>query len=282
MRNNAEPQPTRTRPHTSISGRWLVAFTLSLLLIVPAVTYLTWSMTKGDPARVSLDYAERSHWFMQPVKPRPLQYDKFVAGETGKQYKKTDLHIAPAVEQRLHTCAQLARSETFFKDAPAREQLEILSADPANGFYPAYLLASWYEVNGDLAKRDQWMQIAYQRAGGALAQRMVDAKHRTLAGYRLPPVAIGYDRVTDGKRDASLVLIYPAPISDSAGMVYLPTYRSVYRLTDPGLQVGEDATLHPIQITLLPQPPLGKQPNWFAVPDGAVGQLPDAVIEDSP
>jgi len=83
---------------------------------------------------------------------------------------------------------------------------------------------------------------------------------------------------TEGKRDATLVLIYPRPTSQANGYVYLPVYRSVYRLTDPALPLGVDPGLHPTKLTLLPQESNGTDPNWFAVPDGAVGRLEDADI----
>ena len=64
------------------------------------------------------------------------------------------------------------------------------------------------------------------------------------------------------------------------GNVYLPTYRSVYRFTDPALPLGVDPGLHPTLLTLLPQQSKGTDPNWFSVPDGAVGRLDDAVVDN--
>ena len=78
--------------------------------------------------------------------------------------------------------------------------------------------------------------------------------HRTghsfgVTGHEAPFLAIGYDRVTDGKLDATLVLIYPRPTTEDSGFIYLPTYRSVYRLTDAALPLGVDPGLHPTQLT---------------------------------
>ena len=61
--------------------------------------------------------------------------------------------------------------------------------------------------------------------------------------------------------------------------MYLPVYRSVYRLTDPALPIGINPGLHPTLLTLLPQESNGTDPNWFAVPDGAVGRLSDGVVD---
>ncbi len=276
---NEERLQSETREaRAGLPGKWMVAITMSLFLLVPAITYLSWKLTQGEPQRVSLDYSDRENWFMQPVTPRPLKYSTFVAAETGKTYKKTDLMLEPSVEQKLHQCARLAQDPAFAQNNKALDTLGRYASDPTNGFYPAYLLAEWHRMNANAALHAQWMQTAYERAGGALIQRLIDEEGNPVAGYRLPPVAIGYDRVIDGERDATLVLVYPAPVSDADGYVRLPTFRSVYRLTDAALPAGVDPGVHPIRLTLLPQEALGPEPNWFAVPDGAVGRFEDAVI----
>ena len=266
-------------PHATLSGKWLVVLTLSLFLLVPTITYFSWRATQGTPQRAQLDYDQRDRWFLQPVKSRPLKYSKFVAAETGKQYKKTDLTIDPDVERVLQRCASLAQSSDFFTSTAIRDELIAFAADEGNGFYPPYLLASWYLSGGDASEHERWMRIAFDRADTAIVQKMIDEEGRPVAGYALPPVAIGYDRVTEGKLDATLVLIYPRPVSDPTGYVYLPTYRSVYRFTDAALPLGVDPGLHPTLLTLLPQPSNGTDPNWFAVPDGAVGRLDDAIVD---
>ncbi|MEO0477363.1 MAG: hypothetical protein AAF085_15555 [Planctomycetota bacterium] len=263
--------------HATLSGRWLVAMTLSLFLLVPTIAYFSWKATQGTPQRVELDYDQREGWFMQPVKSRPLKYSKFVAAETGKEYKKTDLNIDPDVEAVLQKCAAIAKTPDFFESAELRDTLIPYAKDEANGFYPPYLLASWYQVNDNPGEHERWMRIAFGRADTAIAQKLMDDKRQPVISYALPPVAIGYDRVIEGKLNATLVLIYPRPISEDNGFVYLPVYRSAYRFADPALPLGVDPGLHPTLLTLLPQESNGSDPNWFAVPDGAVGRLDDAM-----
>lgn len=253
--------------------------TLSLFLVVPVITVLAWQLTQGTPQRAELDYDQRDRWFMQTVKSRPLKYSKFVAAETGKQYKKTDLTIDPDVEAVLQKCAAMAQSPAFFKSTNSRDVLARLSQVEANGFYPPYLLASWYADRGNWAEYERWITVAFNRAESAIAQRYIDQNGQPIQGWHLLPVAIGYDRVIEGKLDATLVLIYPKPVSDANGFVYLPTYRSVYRLTDPALPLGVDPGLHPTKLTLWPQASIGSDPNWFSVPDGAVGRLDDFVVD---
>lgn len=267
-----------------LPGRWLVLMTLSLFLVVPAITYLTWQLTQGEPNRIKLSYDDRATWFMQPVRPRPLEYDKFVAGETGRQYRKTDLKIEPEIERMIQRCVVLAQADDFFTSMQQRDELLGIAKAEANGFYPAYLVASWYRENGDAEQAQAWSRVAFDRAGGALAQRLIDKDQSAVAEYRIPPVAIGFDRVTDGERDATLVLVYPAPRTETNGFIYLPTYRSSYRLTDPTLPLGVDPGIHPTRLTLMPQPvsAVGSKPNWFSAPDGAVGRFEDAVVTKSP
>ncbi len=277
--SDPNPQPAEHN-HATLSGRWLVVLTLSLFLLVPTITYFSFKATLATPARVNLDYDQRAKWFMQPVKPRPLKYSTFVAAETGKEYKKTDLTIDPEVEKALRQLVYLVQRDDFFENQQTPKRLRPYAEKPVYGFYPAYLLASWYQVNGNTEQFDAWIRVTFDRAEGAIAQKFIDSDANPVADYRLPPVAIGYDRVTDGKLDATLVLVYPAPISHANGFVYLPTYRSVYRLTDPALPLGVDPGFHPTRLTLLPQANGGSDPNWFSVPDGAVGRLDDAVVSE--
>lgn len=265
--------------HATLSGRWLVALTLSLFLLVPTITYFSYQATQGTPQRADLNYDQRESWFMQPVKSRPLKYSKFVAAETGKQYKRTDLNIPPDVEAILQRCAAMAKASDFFESEANRDALAELAQDEANGFYPAYLLASWHQHNGGSLEHDRWIRVAFDRADTAIAQKLVDDQDQPVADFALPPVAIGFDRVIEGKLNATLVLIYPQPTTESNGFVYLPVYRSAYRLADPALPLGIDPGLHPTLLTLLPQQSNGTDPNWFAVPDGAVGRLNDAFVD---
>lgn len=273
-----KPEQTAEHQHATLSGRWLVAMTLSLFLLVPTIAYFSWKATQGTPQRAELDYDQRESWFMQPVKSRPLKYSKFVAAETGKEYKKTDLNIDPDVEAVLQKCAAMAKSPEFFEKDESRDVLEVFTKDEANGFYPPYLLAAWYKANDEMGGYEDNMRIAFERADTAIAQKLIDNQDQPVPGYALPPVAIGYDRVIEGKLNATLVLIYPRPTSEDNGFVYLPVYRSAYRLADPALPLGVDPGLHPTLLTLLPQESNGTDPNWFAVPDGAVGRLDDADV----
>lgn len=280
--SHGQIDPTPERPG-SVRGIWLVAATLSLFIIVPTATIIAWKLTGGGGAeQTTLIWADRHDWFMQNARPRPLEYDKFVQGETGKRYRKTNLVLSPDVEQMLQRLTTLARSDTFFESEAMRADLVSYAADYPDQWYPLYLLASWLKVNGDDAGYERSMAEAFDRADGAIVQRIVDLEGEPVVGYRLPAVAVGYDRVVDGKRNATLALVYPAPVSDDQGYVFLPAFWTIYRLTDPLAPPGVEPPTHPKQLTLLPQPMDGSVPNWFSVPPPGVAQLPDGFVEVQP
>lgn len=279
--STADPQPATSpadRPG-GVRGIWLVAATLSLFIFVPAITIGVWMLLKDDGVgQTPLVWSERSQWFMQDARPRPLEYDKFVQGETGKKYKKTNLVLTAADEAMLQRLTALARREDFFDATTVRDQLEAAASEYPGQWYPPYLLASWYQVNGDQAAYERWMAEAFSRTSAAIVQRLIDAEGNAVANDRLPPVAVGFDRVIDGKRNATLALVYPAPVSDAEGYVYLPTWPTIYRLTDPQAPPGVEPPWHPRGLTLLPQPIDGSVPNWFSVPPPGIARLPDAVV----
>lgn len=265
-----------------VRGIWLVLATLSLFIIVPALTIGAWMLLKDDGVKPQpLSWTERGQWFMQNARPRPLKYDPFVQAETGREYKKTNLALSPTDEQMLHRLTTLAQRADFFELAANRDLLEAASAEHPDQWYPPYLLASWHAANGDASAYQHWMAEAFGRTSAAIVQRLVDRQGAAVAGYRLPPVAVGFDRVVNGELNATLKLVYPAPISDENGFVYLPTWPTIYRLADPDTPPGVESTLHPTRLTLLPQPIDGTEPNWFSVPPPGIAKLPDAVVEQA-
>lgn len=274
--------PAPERPG-SVKGIWLVVATLSLFIIVPTATVIVWKLTSGGGVeQAPLVWAERQDWFMQNARPRPLEYDKFVQGETGKRYKKTNLVLEPATEEMLQRMSVLARREDFFESPEVQSQLIEATSQYPDQWYPAYLLASLARANADPDGYLELMTESFSRTSAAIVQRLVDADGNPVANYRLPPLAVGYDRVINGERNATLVLVYPGPVSDDDGYVYLPAWPTIYRLTDPSAPPGVEPPTHPKQLTLLPQPMDGPVPNWFSVPPPGIAQLPDGVVEVQP
>lgn len=256
----------------------MVAGVLSLFIIVPIVVFIIWNIT-GIPGELPpMDYADRHAWHAVELRPRELEYDMLVAAETGKQYRKANFPITPTEEAMLHRCVAMVQRDLFFEDAANLDTLKKLTDEYPDQFYPPFLIARWLEKNGNLDEGEHWRQVAFSRATGAIVQRLVDAEGNVVPHHSLPSVAIGYDRIIDGKRNATLMLIYPFPTSDERGQITLPTFESIYRLTDPALPPGVDPPLHTRALTLLPQAPLLEKPNWFSSPY-RVGRLADGVVE---
>ncbi|MEM9021856.1 MAG: hypothetical protein AAGC44_14970 [Planctomycetota bacterium] len=279
--SNATDQnaPTPERPGT-VRGVWLVVATLSLFIIVPAITIGLWALLKDEGVnRQPLVWDDRGQWFSQSARPRPLKYNPIVQAETGKQYKKTNLVISPDVEQMLLGLATLAQRDDFFDAPQHRDTLLDASNQFDQQWYPPYLLASWHGANGDQPAYQRWMSVAFGRTSAAIIQRLVDPAGNPLAGHRLPPVAIGFDRVVEGEINPTLKLVYPSPVSDERGFVYLPAWPTIYRLADPASPLGVESMQHPTGLTLVPQPMDGSEPNWFSVPPPGIARLPDAVLD---
>ncbi len=272
-----QPEPGRDRPG-GINGLWFIAITLSLFIIVPAVVIGTSKLASRPQERPPLVYAERDTWQPQELRPRELAYDMFVAAETGRQYRRANFPLDAGDEAMLLNAVRLAQTPDFFESEAVPGRLADWAAQHPAQFYPAYLLGEWYRVNGDAQQAQTWRDTAFRRASGAIVQALNRPDGTPAAGHTLPPVAIAYDRVIDGQLNTTLMLVYPAPTADEHGRVYLPTFESIYRLTDPALPPGADSAVYPRDLTLLPQSLTRQTPNWFSAPH-RVGELPAATIE---
>jgi len=269
--------PKHDRPG-GVSGLWFIGITLSLFIIVPTIVITVSKLASKPKERPPLVYAERSDWQPQELRPRELAYDMFVAAETGRQYRKANFPLDDADEAMLHQAVHLVQQDGFFTDDTALPKLTAWADDHPTQFYPAYLAAEWLRVNGRADEAAAWRDTAFRRASGAILQQLQHEDGQPAAGITIPPVAIAYDRVIDGQLNTTLLLVYPAPTADALGRVYLPTFESIYRLTDPTLPPGAETGSYPRELTLLPQDRFRQTPNWFSAPH-RVGQLPDATVE---
>lgn len=277
--SNSAPQndtPHHDRPG-GVNGAWFIAITLSLFIIVPAIVIGVLKLVPEAEPPAPLSYADRADWPAMELRPRELEYNMFVAAETGKKYRKADFELAANDEAMLHQATWFAQQPDFFTNENYYNNLLEWADRYDTQFYPPYLVAEWLRVNGRTNEADAWRQTAFERATGAILQHLQYEDGTPAAGHALPAVAIAYDRVIDGELVTTLHLVYPAPTAEEAGNVYLPTFESVYRLTDPALPPGADTANYPRDLTLLPQTQTRQTPNWFSSPE-RVGRLPDAVV----
>ncbi|XAL99108.1 hypothetical protein OT109_16190 [Phycisphaeraceae bacterium D3-23] len=269
--------PSRERPG-GINGLWFIAITLSLFLVVPAIVIGVLQFAPGPAPPEPLDYAQRAAWPAQELRSRSLEYDMFVAAETGKRYRKAHFPLSDSDEAMLHQAAWLAQQDDFFTNESNYEKLVEWADRHETQFYPPYLLAQWLLANDRAEDAGPWRTLAFERATGAIVQHLQYADGSPAADHTLPGVAIAFDRVIDGQLDTTLRLIYPAPTADDEGNLYLPTFESVYRLADPALPQGAQPGIYPRDLTLLPQTRTRQTPNWFSAPS-RVGRLPSATVD---
>lgn len=228
----------------------------------------------SKPPAIALRWQDRDLWPMSAMRPFELEYSRMVQAETGKRYRKAEFSLAqdPAQEQRIETalltCAALARDQDHFADAATRTQLEAQLDVIPDQFYPPYLLAAWHAMHGQMAEADRWMAKAV-----ALAPAML-MEDEHAPNQSTPSLAIAFDRLQSAAKenpsfweraahhtkdqmlDTNLVLVYPTPMADAKGRVWLPVFRDMYRWAPPAL-----AQPHP-------------DTNWFSMSDGVrVGHL---------
>ena len=270
--------PTKDRPG-GLNGRWLVAATLSLIVIVPLFTTAVWKLTENDKQIEPLDYNNRQNWQAQRVSMIELEYDMFVAAEAGRKYKgRTDLQISPEDEAMLRDCVAMAQRADFFTREANLDKLLSLSDQHPMQFYPTYLASELSRWAGHREEAAALRIEAFTRATGAIVQRLSDDQGTPAAGHELPALAIAFDRVEKGELDSNLMLVYPAPAADEHGEVFLPVFYSVYRLADPTLPPGAQPGVYPVDLTLIPQTPYASKPIWFTAPH-RVARLPDATVQ---
>ncbi|MFI4859219.1 MAG: hypothetical protein ACIAXF_00920 [Phycisphaerales bacterium JB063] len=279
-----QPQPHENKPHApqdrpgGVNGLWFIIITLSLFVLVPGIVVGVLQFIPKAPPPEPLDYDQRASWPAQELRSRSLEYDMFVAAETGRRYRKANFPLSDTDEAMLQQAVWLVQQDDFFTNPAHSETLRAWADEHDTQFYPAYLLAEWLRVDGQTQAAEPWRRLAFERATGAIVQHLARPDGTPAAGHTLPPVAIAYDRVIDGELNATLRLIYPAPTADEEGNIYLPTFQSVYRLTDPALPQGAQTGSYPLNLTLLPQTGTRQTPNWFSAPS-RVGRLPDATLE---
>ncbi len=228
----------------------------------------------SKPPQIALHWQDREAWPMSAMRPFELKYGTIAKADTGKDYRSAEFSLArdPAEERRIETallaCAALARDRLHFADAATRAQLEAQQATVPDQFYPAYLLAAWHAAHGQPAQAETWMDKSV-----ALAPAMLMEDGHS-PGQAIPTLAIAFDRVRstpkknpslleraahhtkDQTLDSNLVLVYPAPLADAKGRVWLPVFRDMYRWADPALSTPQAGA------------------DWFSMSDGVrVGHL---------
>jgi len=250
-----------------ISGRHvLLAMLVITLLVPPAIwTTLRWMQARaGEPTRLS--WAQRQQWLSPPVRPTTLEQRGVRKLMEGGAWRNLPFQVSPEEEAVLRELAEIAGRDDFTADDAGQRLQAILNEHP-DSFYAAYLLGTWHRLHGQQAQADQLYERAFAAAQVVIQLRYVDANGMPVAGLELGTARIEHNRVQNHQLDPSLVLTYPALVTDARGRVYLPAYRTVFRAAELPVPAGHEVTY----------PPLG----WFDVVN-RIGTLPPVQVRPGP
>lgn len=265
------PSPPRERPGASVRGPWVVAATLSLFLIVPAISVGAWFLlVDRDPsadAPAPLVWAERADWpRSQFTVFKSLERGQMSSARTQKVHnEKIGLVVTAEEILAIQRCAVLARQPLgAFMGNDTRDALQQEVQSRPDLFYGHYLLGTWHRLREDTQAADAAYTRAFRHAPAALLRHHVDADGQTAVDAPVPDLALVADRIVDDHLDASVVLIYPHLRTGGDGFIYLPVYKAILRETDAD---------RPIQRVAFED-----KPAWFTF-FGPVGRRPDVTLK---
>ena len=232
-------------PARGFDGRWLVAATLSLFLVVPVFVWILFGLVRPGgiaPVPEPLAYAEREEWPAFGVTPESLERGPMSRARTNEKYEDLPFEVTGEREAAVSDAAAMAERDDFFENENLDAELEALV--PGAGFYAEALLALRAEHRGERAAADRLWQRAFASAPAALHQRVVGPGGERLAGAEVGTVALAFVRTTEADSlDPSLRLVYPGVTADENGLWSLPIFKSVFRVVDPPGAAAGTATL---------------------------------------
>ena len=227
--------PISHDPARGFDGRWLVAATLSLFLVVPLFVWFLFGLVRPGgvaPVPEPLAYAEREAWPAFALTPESLEREMMSRARTNERYVDLPFDLTPAEEAAIAACVALAERADFLENGGLDAELEGLV--PGAGFYAEALLALRATHRGDdEAARRHWA-FAFEGAPAAVHQRVVGPDGGPVPGAGVGTVGFTFDRITEADTiDPSLRLVYPGVVADANGLWVLPVFKSIFRITDP-------------------------------------------------
>jgi hypothetical protein len=244
-----------------LSGKLLIAITLSLVVLVPLITVTTLQWVRRDIAdkTEALSWDERQSWQGMPTTPVSFRRGLMSSARTGKTFEDFGFHLTASREEALRQCIALARqSKPQFRQAATRQRLNDLADQYPKVFYANYLLGTWHRLNGKAADAARHYRQAFEKAGTAVIVPYRDEAGQPAQTRAVGELAIALDRVRQDVLIQDLTLIYPFLRTDATGRVYLPVHPDTpYRLADADQRAGTQ-----------PQ----RQRGWFTFP-GQIGRL---------
>lgn len=258
----------KERPNLT-SGKVLLFATLSLFVIVPALLAVIVPWVKQDLEQTprTLHWSDRRAWEPLPVMPKNLERGMMSAARTDEKYEDYGFRIPAEAELELMELSRLAHGSEGFPDffsEQARDRIEQgrQTLDDRFDFYPEFLLAKWHERKGEHDRAARLYEQSFAHAEAALIRSYVDPRGDPVEDYEAGEIILGFDQVENDRINTNLRLTYPHLVTDELGRVYLPVFKTIYRIDRRG-----DLT----------QPPPVRR-DWFTMP-GQIGELQRVTLE---
>ena len=223
--------PTRNRRRLATAGAILVTVAVGMCAVgshhCAAITADNTTMSVAD------HWASQHGWTAELVKP--------IAFATPEQSQKAALSISEAEGADARAVLALAArvnghlaGEPDFADRSTREKLETILRRRPDYFYAEFVLALWQRLHGNIGEADRLLAASYEHAPAVLVQRYELADGTPLAGAEIRSVSLGCNLPPRNKngsvRYAALGLTYPKLHTDADACVYLPAYKTVYKI----------------------------------------------------
>ena len=259
-------KPSAERPTLTIKGPWVVAATVSLFLIVPAIVIvIALLLPEQNKDAPPLNWSERKPWPRTYYTTfKSLERGMMSSARTNEVYKDLGFHIEPGHQLAVIRCMTLAKQprEVFTSDN-TRQQLEAEVAERPDLFYGQFLLAIWHELTGAPEAAEPYYTAAFRDAPAVLLRHHVTPDGDSATGQPIDPLAFAADQIVDDQLDRSVVLVFPHLTTDEDGLVFLPVYKAILRTEDPALPPGVAD--------------LREKYQWFTFV-GRIGRLPDVTL----
>lgn len=259
----------KERPNLT-SGKLLLVVTLSLFVIVPACLALIvpWVQKDLEHAPTPLHWSDRDRWQPLPVTGKDLERGMMSSARTDEKYRDLGFHVPPEAELELMKLSRLAFGDAEmpdFESEAARERIEsgLQALDARHDFYPAFLLAKWHELRGHDDRAARLYEQAFAHAEAVLMRRYLYRDGEPAAGHDAGRIVLGFDQVENDRINTNLRLTYPRLETDERGRVYLPVYKTIYRIER--------------RSDLVQVPPVRR--DWFTFP-GQFGELQPVTVSE--
>lgn len=153
-------------------------------------------------------------------------------------WRNLPFKLEPEQEAAIQACHDIAQRMRrrhngmleFTKIESCDDLNDILKEHP-DCFYAKHLLGTWHRLNGDKPLATKLINESLQQAPVVLSRRYATGDGKPVAGLSVGAISIECNRVQRGSLDPSLKLEFVAMVTDADGVVRVPVYDTVYRLS---------------------------------------------------